>query len=162
MEMNLSQSAQRVQAELDRFGIALQVVELPHSTRTAEEAAQAVGVEIGQIVKSMVFRSVKRSRSVLVLTSGSNRVDENKIERWIGEPIKKADPGFVRAETGFSIGGVPPLAHKRPVFTFVDEDLLTYPELWAAAGTPNAVFRLTPMELLRLTESVAIDIAVEG
>jgi prolyl-tRNA editing enzyme YbaK/EbsC (Cys-tRNA(Pro) deacylase) len=160
MGQHLSQSAQRVQRALDQFGIALQVVELPQSTRTAEEAAQAVGVRIGQIVKSMIFRSAKRSKSVLVLTSGSNRVDEGKIEHWIGEPIKKADPDFVREKTGFSIGGVPPLGHKEPVITIVDEDLLPYEEIWAAAGTPNAVFRLTPMELLRLTNSIAVDIAV--
>jgi prolyl-tRNA editing enzyme YbaK/EbsC (Cys-tRNA(Pro) deacylase) len=159
MEKNLSQSALRVQQELDRFGIALQVVELPQSTRTAQDAAQAVGVQIGQIVKSMIFRSANHSRSVLVLTSGANRVDEGKIERWIGEPIKKAKPDFVREKTGFSIGGVPPLAHKEPVITIVDEDLLPYAEIWAAAGTPNAVFRLTPMELLRMTKSIATDVA---
>lgn len=147
----LSPSAQRVQNALAAQGVPLQVVELPQSTRTAVEAAAAVGVTVGQIVKSLIFRAPQSDRAVLVLASGSNRVDEQAVAALLGEPLGKADAGFVRAKTGFVIGGVSPVGHTAPLPTFIDADLLTYAELWAAAGTPNAVFRLTPAQLVSLT-----------
>jgi len=132
----------------------LQVVELPQtrSARTSAEAAAAVGCTVGQIAKSIVFRAARSQRPVLVLTSGVNRVSESAVAVLVGEPLAKADADFVRARTGFVIGGVPPVGHAEPTMTFIDEDLLQYAEIWAAAGTPNAVFRLTPEELVRLTE----------
>jgi len=159
--MELKGNARKVQDELKQMGVKLQVVELPQTTRTAQNAADAIGCEIGQIVKSIILRTKMSSRALCVLTSGTNQVDEKKVERWIGEPIKMADPDFVKNATGFSIGGVAPVGHSNPIITLIDEDLLNYAEIWAAAGTPNAVFRLTPMELLRITRSIAIRVAKE-
>jgi prolyl-tRNA editing enzyme YbaK/EbsC (Cys-tRNA(Pro) deacylase) len=147
----LSPSAQRVQDALARLGLALQVVELPGSTRTAVEAAQAIGCQVGQIVKSLVFKGKRSGRPVLVAASGPNRVDERKIEALISEPLGKADAEFVRQRTGFVIGGVPPVGHSELLETFIDQDLLQYEEIWAAAGTPHAVFHLTPADLVRIT-----------
>jgi prolyl-tRNA editing enzyme YbaK/EbsC (Cys-tRNA(Pro) deacylase) len=146
----LPPSAQKVQAALDALGLSLQVVALPASTRTAAEAAAAVGCQVGQIAKSIVFRTGSSDRPVLVIASGSNRVNESKVAALLAEPLGKADADFVRRRTGFVIGGVPPLGHAEPLETFVDEDLLQYDEIWAAAGTPHAVFRLTPGNLVRM------------
>ena len=148
---SLSHSAQRVQQALAAHGLGLTVVELPQSTRTAAEAAAAVGCTVGQIAKSLIFRARDSSRPVLVIASGSNRVDEKAVAAHLGEPLAKADADFVRARTGFVIGGVPPIGHLEPPVTFIDEDLLTYADIWAAAGTPNAVFTLTPGDLVALT-----------
>jgi prolyl-tRNA editing enzyme YbaK/EbsC (Cys-tRNA(Pro) deacylase) len=155
---NLSASAQKVQQALKALGLDLTVVELPGSTRTAVEAAQAVGCEVGQIVKSLVFKAKRSEKPVLVVASGQNRVDERRVEALIGEPLGKADADFVRQHTGFAIGGVPPVGHDHPIQTFVDEDLLQYAEIWAAAGTPHAVFRLTPQELVRMTGGQVITV----
>jgi prolyl-tRNA editing enzyme YbaK/EbsC (Cys-tRNA(Pro) deacylase) len=151
MNASLSPSAQKVQDALQRLGLKLEVVELPGSTRTAIEAAQAVNCEVAQIVKSLIFRAKRTHRPILVVASGANRVDEKKIEAIIGEPLGKADADFVREQTGFVIGGVPPVGHITPLTTFVDEDLLQYPFIWAAAGTPHAVFKLTPEHLVQMT-----------
>ncbi len=147
----LSPSAQKVQDALNAFGMQLTVVELPASTRTAVEAAQAVGCDVGQIVKSLVFKGAASGQPVLVIASGANRVNEKKLAGWLGEPVGKADADFVRQQTGFVIGGVPPVGHARPITTFIDQDLLQYERIWAAAGTPNAVFQLTPAELVKIT-----------
>jgi prolyl-tRNA editing enzyme YbaK/EbsC (Cys-tRNA(Pro) deacylase) len=147
----LSSSAQRVQAALAAHGLGLTVVELPQSTRTAAEAAAAVGCTVGQIAKSLIFRAGTSGRPVLVIASGSNRVNERAVAALLGEPLAKADADFVRARTGFVIGGVPPIGHSEPPVTFIDEDLLAYDALWAAAGTPNAVFELKPADLVALT-----------
>lgn len=160
MSIPLSPSAQKVQAALTAKGVALVVIELPHSTRTSAEAAQAVGCAIGQIAKSIIFRAAQSDRHVLVLTSGANRVNEAAVAELMGEPLKKADAEFVRARTGFVIGGVPPVGHAEPPLTFIDEDLLQYAEIWAAAGTPNALFKLTPAELVMVTEGQVARVAV--
>jgi prolyl-tRNA editing enzyme YbaK/EbsC (Cys-tRNA(Pro) deacylase) len=149
--MELSPSAQKVQRALDAFGVPLQVLELPASTRTVVEAAQAVGCKVEQIAKSLIFRSQRTDRPVLVIASGPNRVDEKKIEALLGEPVGKADADFVRRRTGFAIGGVPPVGHAETLPTFIDQDLLALDEIWAAAGTPNAVFRLEPADLVKIT-----------
>jgi prolyl-tRNA editing enzyme YbaK/EbsC (Cys-tRNA(Pro) deacylase) len=154
----LSPSAQKVQDALAAQGLSLQVLELPASTRTAVEAAQAIGCEVGQIVKSLVFKGQGSGRPVLVLASGPNRVNEAKIAGQIGEPLGKADADFVRQRTGFAIGGVPPVGHAEPLLTFVDQDLLRYEVIWAAAGTPNAVFRLSPADLLKIAAGQVLDI----
>ena len=147
----LSPSAQRVQDELRRLGFANTVFELAIPVRTAADAAREAGCEVGQIVKSLIFRAANTGRGVLVLTSGSNRVDEAKLASLLGEPIGRADPAFVRDHTGFAIGGVPPIGHAGPMVTFIDEDLLQRTELWAAAGHPNSLFRLVPDELVRMS-----------
>ncbi len=151
MPETLSGSAQKVQAALKSLGLSLQVRELPDSTRTAPEAAQAVGCQVGQIVKSLVFRTRDSQRPILVIASGANRVNEKRMAEYLGEPIEKADAGFVRQHTGFVIGGVPPVGHAERLETFVDQDLLQYAEIWAAAGTPNAVFPLSPADLVKMT-----------
>jgi prolyl-tRNA editing enzyme YbaK/EbsC (Cys-tRNA(Pro) deacylase) len=160
--MNLSPSAQRVQHALQEKGLSLQVIELPASTRTAVEAAQAVGCQVGQIVKSLIFRATESDRPVLVLASGANRVDEQRIAALLSEPVARADADFVRERTGYAIGGVPPVGHLETMPAFIDQDLLDYNEIWAAAGTPHAVFRLTPSDLTRITAGRVARIATQG
>jgi prolyl-tRNA editing enzyme YbaK/EbsC (Cys-tRNA(Pro) deacylase) len=158
MNQKLSSSAQRVQEAIRQRGLALEVIELPQSTRTAVEAAQAVGCEVAQIVKSLIFKAKRSERPILVIASGANRVNEKVIETLIGEPLGKADADFVHQQTGFVIGGVPPVGHVQPIQTFIDEDLLQYDEIWAAAGTPHAVFKLTPQILIELCGGQVISI----
>ena len=159
MPADLSASARRVQDFLDTRGVTLTVMEMPASTRTAKDAADAVGCEVAQIVKSLVFRGLDTGRPVLVLASGANRVDTSRIEPLAGEPIGKADADYVREHTGFAIGGIPPVGHVTPLTTIMDADLEGLDVVWAAAGTPNAVFRLTPGELKALAEPVVARIA---
>ena len=150
-DRQLSGSAKRVQQALDSQGIALDVIELPMSTRTAEDAATAVGCEVGQIAKSLIFRGADSGEPYLIVASGKNQVDEGLVAEKAGEKIQIAPAEFVRAQTGFAIGGVPPVGHDVPIRTIIDQDLMTYREIWAAAGTPNAVFRLAPRDLVTLT-----------
>ena len=131
--------------------------ELPDSTRTAPEAAAAVGCEVGAIVKSLVFRV--GDEAVLALVSGGNRADESLLEAGFGAAVERADADFVRAATGYSIGGVPPIGHPRPLRTLVDEDLLGYDVVWAAAGTPHAVFPIEPHQLARLVGGRVVRLA---
>ncbi len=159
MDWQLSPSAQKVQAVLQTLGFANVVVEHQQTTRTSAEAAQAVGCAVGQIAKSLVFRGKRSGRPVLVIASGANRVDEKKIAGWLGEKVDKPDADFVRARTGFAIGGIPPVGHVEPIPTLIDPDLLQYDFIWAAAGTPNAVFQLTPAELVVMTGGQLVAIA---
>jgi prolyl-tRNA editing enzyme YbaK/EbsC (Cys-tRNA(Pro) deacylase) len=147
----LKASAQRVQSALAERGFAFDVREFPESTRTSAEAAATIGCAVGQIAKSLMFRARQSGRAVLVVASGANRVDEKKVGRLIGEKIERAGADFVREKSGFSIGGVPPLGHAEPPVTLIDRDLLGFDEVWAAAGTPNAVFRLAPGDLAKMT-----------
>jgi prolyl-tRNA editing enzyme YbaK/EbsC (Cys-tRNA(Pro) deacylase) len=158
MNEHLSSTAQKVQDFLNSIGFSGQVVELPDSTRTAPEAAQAIGCTVEQIVKSLVFRGRKSGKAVMVVASGGNRVDEKKLAAYFGEPVERAAPEFVREQTGFAIGGVPPAGHLNQLKTFIDKDLLQYGEIWAAAGTGNAVFCLTPADLQRITDGEVVDI----
>lgn len=151
MSKPLSPGAQKVQDTLRALGLDREVVESQTPTRTAAEAAAAVGCQVGQIAKSLVFRTAKTGRPILVVTSGANRVNEWRVATLLKEPLEKAPAAFVREHTGFAIGGVPPVGHPKPIETFVDRDLLGYPEVWAAGGTPSAVFRLTPAELVGIT-----------
>lgn len=151
MTAELSPSAKKVQAALAAFGLGLEVRELDASTRTASDAAKAIGCTVGQIAKSILFRAASSGRPVLVVASGVNRVDEKKVAALLGEKLGKADAEFVRSQTGFVIGGVPPVGHAVTPDTFVDQDLMAFAEIWAAAGTPHAVFRLTPQDLARIT-----------
>ena len=140
-------SALRVQAAL---GARFEVLEFDAGTRTAEDAAAAIGCAVAQIAKSLIFRG-ESGRPVLVVASGAHRVDEKRIAALVGEPIARADADFVRETTGFSIGGVPPVGHRTAPVVMIDEALMAFGEIWAAAGTPNAVFRLTPAVLIELT-----------
>ena len=158
MKDKLSSSAQKVQNALKARGLTCQVVEMPQTTRTAEDAARAVGCKVGQIVKSLIFIGKKTGNPILVATSGANRVNEKKLTQLLGESIGKADPEFVRETTGFAIGGVPPTGHTGPVEVIIDEDLMQFEEIWAAAGTPRAVFKLTPKELRKITGGTVISV----
>lgn len=143
-----------VRRALEQAGSGFEAREFALSTRTAAEAAKALGCDTAQIVKSLVFRKAASAEPVLVLASGSNRVDEKKVCDILGEEIGKADAGFVRRSTGFAIGSVPPVGHRDPLPTIVDADLMKHTELWASAGSANAVFRCTPA-LLRSLGTVA-------
>lgn len=159
MSQQLSTSAQKIQEKLQTLGFSCQVVELPDSTRTAKEAAQAIGTSVEQIVKSLIFKARHSGKAILVVVSGSNRVNEKRLSELVGEPIDKADADFVRQSTGFAVGGVPPLGHAHPLETYIDEDLLRYDNIWAAAGTPHAVFCLTPADLQKMTDGHVVTIA---
>jgi prolyl-tRNA editing enzyme YbaK/EbsC (Cys-tRNA(Pro) deacylase) len=158
MSPSLSPSAQLVQNTLTSLGYPNQVVEMPDSTRSAAEAAQAVGCGVEQIAKSILFKAGQSGKAVMVVTSGANRVDEKKVRELIGESVKKADADFVRQQTGYAIGGVPPLGHANPVLILVDEDLFKYEEIWAAAGNPFAVFKLTPSQLVQMTSGTVANV----
>jgi prolyl-tRNA editing enzyme YbaK/EbsC (Cys-tRNA(Pro) deacylase) len=154
----LSPSAQKVQDALIALGLAYQVVESAQPTRTVNEAAKLVGCQVGQIAKSLVFRGRQSGRPVLVIASGANQVNEWQIGVLLKEPLDKAKPAFVREHTGYAIGGVPPLGHPKPLDTFIDQDLLKQPEIWAAGGTPNALFRLGPQDLVKMTSGRVVKV----
>ncbi|HEY7982693.1 MAG TPA: YbaK/EbsC family protein [Ktedonobacterales bacterium] len=150
----------RVVEALRAAGVSANITEFAESTRTADEAARAVGASVGQIVKSLVF--VAGERPILALVSGANRADVAKLAALAGAPIRQADAATVRAATGYAIGGVPPLGHATTLPTYLDADLRQYMHVWAAAGTPNAVFPLTPAELERITSARVVDLAVRA
>ena len=151
-------STQRVERALREHNLPCRVVELPTSARTAREAADSIGCQVAQIVKSLVFRASTSDRPIMVVASGANRVDEQRLSELVGEPIARASPAFVRTHTSFAIGGVAPLGHPAPLQTYIDRDLLHYDEIWAAAGTPNTVFALTPRDLQTITGGQIVDI----
>jgi len=144
---DLKPAAQRVQDALREKGLEAQVRHMRQATRSAEEAAAACGCSVGQIVKSLVFRGRASGKPYLLLVSGANRVDEQGVAAAIGEALRRPDADDVRAITGFAIGGIPPLGHPRPLVTFMDAALAGYDLVWAAAGTPDAVFAVAPDRL---------------
>jgi prolyl-tRNA editing enzyme YbaK/EbsC (Cys-tRNA(Pro) deacylase) len=154
-------SLDRVTAALATHGLDhLPVRAFDESTATAVAAAEAIGTTVGRIVKSLVF--LAGEQPILVLASGPNRVDVDKIARRLGQPITRARADQVRQATGFAIGGVPPVGHVRPLPTYVDQDLLQYDEVWASAGTPNTVFCIRPADLVRITNGAVMDVAQPG
>ncbi|MFB0842688.1 YbaK/EbsC family protein [Paenibacillus oleatilyticus] len=161
MNSQLKESAQRVQDKLTDLGYPNRVVELPDSARTAQEAADAIGCEVAQIAKSIIFRLKPSNKPLLVVASGVNRVDEKLISSRIDDKLVKADADFVREHTGFVIGGVAPIGHPEPILTMIDEELFLYPTLWAAAGHPKAVFELTPDELVAMTHGQVTSVKKE-
>jgi prolyl-tRNA editing enzyme YbaK/EbsC (Cys-tRNA(Pro) deacylase) len=163
MTAPLSASAQQFQDHLASRGYPNRVVEMPDSTRTSTEAAAAIGCSVAQIAKSIIFRSEQNDSvfTVMVVASGINRVDEKKVEALIGHPVRKADADFVRQQTGYAIGGVPPTGHDHPVKILIDEDLMQFSEIWAAAGSPRAVFQLTPATLVEMTAGSVADTRVD-
>jgi Cys-tRNA(Pro) deacylase len=154
----LSASAQKIQNLLNSLGFDYNVIEHAESTRTAQEAADRAGCQLGQIVKSLIFRGKTSGKPILVLTSGANRVDEKRISRYAGESISRADADFVRAVTGFAIGGVPPIGHAQKMETYLDEDFLQHETIWAAAGTPNAIFELRMEDLQKMTNGKIVQV----
>jgi prolyl-tRNA editing enzyme YbaK/EbsC (Cys-tRNA(Pro) deacylase) len=153
-------SVQKVADALAALGVTPQITEFAESTRTAEEAARAVGATVGQIVKSLVFSA--EGGPLLALASGAHRVDMAKLALAAGGPVARANADLVREATGFSIGGVPPLGHARPLRTLFDRDLLKYDVVWAAAGTPNAVFPIAPARLAEIAQADVVDVGEEG
>ncbi|BCP54686.1 cys-tRNA(pro)/cys-tRNA(cys) deacylase [Kaistia sp. 32K] len=152
----LSGPVLRVAEAARSFGLDIALRVMPASTRTAEEAAAACECSVGEIVKSLVFRGVTSGAPILLLVSGSNRVDEKKVATTIGEPIERPDAAFVRAATGFAIGGIPPFAHSTRLACWFDRDLLAFERVFAAAGTPHALFAVSPAALQRAIEAPAI------
>ena len=156
----LSKSARRFKNALAEQGHEIEVVALSDSTRTAQEAADTIGCDVAQIAKSIVFRDPDQDQPVLVITSGTNRVDVRKIEALMGQTLEQADGNFVKKKIGYAIGGVPPAGHKTPVRMFLDRDLQAFDEIWAAAGTPFSVFQLAPNELPAITGADWHDVAL--
>jgi prolyl-tRNA editing enzyme YbaK/EbsC (Cys-tRNA(Pro) deacylase) len=155
------QGRERVAAALRAFGHPHAPVLLDDAARTAQQAADALGVAVGQIAKSIIFRRKPDDTAVLVITSGDRRVDEAKVQALVcgaGSRLGRADASFVKASTGFSIGGVAPLAHAVEPVTLIDRELFRFTEIWAAAGHPHAVFKLTPHDLQRLTGAPVADV----
>ncbi len=159
MSRVLSKTAARFKAALASNGFAVDVVALSEATRTAQQAADTIGCSVSQIAKSIVFREPTADVPVLVIASGTNRVDVAKIEAAMGLSLAQADGAFVKKRTGFAIGGVPPAGHREALHTFLDVDLKQYREIWAAAGTPFAVFRLAPADLPAMTGGEWLDVA---
>ncbi len=141
----------RVREKLDALGLELDITILPEAVRTARAAADALGCEVGQIANSLIFRDLDADRAVLIMCAGDRRVDLDKVHAATGRRLGKADADFVRAATGFAIGGVPPVAHAGALTTLLDRSLQRYAEIWAAAGTPESVFRMSPADLERMT-----------
>ena len=162
MKSSLSHNARRVQDCLAALGFSCEVKELPGSTRTAAEAAASIGCSIGQIAKSLIFRDDKSDEPVLVVASGDNRVDLAKIGKATGLILAKADGRYVKENVGYAIGGIPPVGHDRPLRTLLDPDLRRFRVIWAAAGTPFAVFALAPSDLPAMTGGEWIELAQEG
>ncbi len=155
----LPEGVERVGRALEALGHPHAPVMLSDAARTAQEAADALGVQLGQIAKSVIFRRKADDVAVLVVTSGDRRVDEKKVSTLVGK-VGRADADFVKAKTGFSIGGVSPVAHLHPGVTLLDQDLWRFEEVWAAAGHPHGVFRLQPEDLRHLTGAPQADVVV--
>jgi prolyl-tRNA editing enzyme YbaK/EbsC (Cys-tRNA(Pro) deacylase) len=147
----LPASAERVQRALDGAGVGARVIELSVAARTAQQAADALGIEVGQIAKSLIFRAAGSGRAVLVIAAGDRRVSESRIAALLGEAIERASPEFVREHSGFAIGGVAPVAHATPMTTFIDASLRRFDIVWAAGGTPHCVFPISLDELVRVS-----------
>lgn len=160
MASDLKESARRVQDFLNEKGFTFEVKELKSSTRTAQEAADSIGCNVSQIAKSLVFRERESSEPILVIASGSNRVDIKKVEQATGYRLGKADGAYVKESVGYAIGGVPPVGHRTSLKTILDPDLKKYDEIWAAAGTPFAVFQLKSRDLESLTNGIWVDLSI--
>jgi Cys-tRNA(Pro) deacylase len=154
-------STQKVANAAEALGLKIEIITFEQSTRTAEEAAAAIGCEVAQIVKSLVFTA--DGKPVIALVSGSNQLDTGKLAALLGvskKKVKRADAEVVKAATGYSIGGVPPFGHVSALLVYVDQELMRFQIIWAAAGTPNSVFAIAPEELVRASAGVAADLAI--
>ncbi len=155
----MNQSIERVKEELNKHNVKFEILEFETTTKTALDAARAIGCDLSQIVKSLVFRDKSSNSAVLFLVSGSHKLNIPKVCDNLKLSIEKADADFVKEKTGFPIGGVPPIAHKERLKTFMDPLLLEFDEVWAAAGTPNSVFRISSKVLQRITNAKVIDLS---
>lgn len=152
------EETERVKEILKSFKIPIDFREFTQSTKTSQEAADAIGCKVEQIGKSIVFRGKASGKAYLVIASGKNRVNEKRLSEIVGEPIEKGDANFVKERTGFVVGGVPPFGHKEPLETYIDEELFSFQEIWCAGGTPHSVFKIKPEELLKITKGVIISV----
>ncbi|THB70048.1 MAG: YbaK/EbsC family protein [Desulfobulbaceae bacterium] len=159
MKKPLSNSAQKVQDYLSGQGYDLKVIERDDSTRTAAEAAESVGCKVGQIAKSLIFRNKRDSSPILIVASGANRVDTKKVSAVLGFKLGRADGNYVKEHVGFAIGGIPPVGHLNKLQTILDPDLKKYDSIWAAAGTPHALFEITPDALQDITDGIWVELA---
>jgi len=160
MKQQLTKSAVSIQEVLNKAGLECKVLELSSTTRTASDASSSIGCDIAQIVKSLIFKTKNTSKPVLVLASGLNQVNEKQIEFYVGESIMKADADFTKTITGFAIGGVPPVGHKNSIdLIYIDQDLVSFDKVWAAAGTPNAVFCIKSKDLVNMTNGRVISVS---
>ncbi len=160
----MKESSRKVADALGAAGVETEIIEFAESTRTADEAAAAVGTTVGRIVKSLVFTAGNNEKDggdepILVLVSGDNRLDTAKLAAHLGRSVRRANADFVRVATGFAIGGVPPLGHARPLPVYIDQDLMSYDTVYAAAGTPNSVFPIAPTDLRRVTGGTVLELA---
>lgn len=151
-----SSGSERFRQAAAEHGLTVTIVEMDESTRTAQEAAAACDCDVSQIVKSLIFKTRDTAQAVLLLVSGTNRVDEKKVAATIGEPLVRPDADFVRQVTGYSIGGVPPFGHDVRMTTYMDTDLLEHDTVWAAAGTPKAVFSISSAQLRDVVQAETI------
>ncbi|MXQ53703.1 YbaK/EbsC family protein [Shimazuella alba] len=154
----MNEKVKAVQQILHDIGHSSNIVTLPEDAHTAKTAAAAIGCSVAQIAKSIIFKLEAPNTALLVVASGINRIDENKIESIIGEKLAKANAGFVKKQTGFVIGGVAPIGHSHPLKILIDEDLLQYETIWAAAGHPKTVFQMAPDELIRMTDGKVVEL----
>ena len=154
-----SQGVARVRQALAEAAVASEIIELPGAARTARQAAEFLGCEVGQIANSLVFRLSQSGAPLLVMSSGAKRVDLERLSHAAGEPVQKADAEFVRTRTGFAIGGVAPVGHLAAPRTFVEQSLAAYGEVWAAAGHPHTVVRISYADLVRITRGTQVEVA---
>lgn len=159
MKSNVPFPCKKVKSAALQSGLSIEIQHMDDSTRTAREAADAIGCEVSQIVKSLIFRGERSLNPILLLVSGANHVDETKIAGIFGEPIIRPDAKFVREVTGFAIGGIPPFGHANKMQTYLDRDLLKYETVFAAAGTPNTIFGMDPNQLAGATQGEIINMA---
>ena len=155
---DMKPASRQVQDAAANLSLEISILTMADSTKTAEDAATACECTVGQIVKSLVFRGAESGDPVLLLVSGSNRVNEKKARDFTGEKLSRPDAAYVRETTGFAIGGIPPFAHARRLATYIDRDLLQYDVVWAAAGTPNSVFSVDPNALAQATGATVVDV----
>jgi prolyl-tRNA editing enzyme YbaK/EbsC (Cys-tRNA(Pro) deacylase) len=156
MKKDLKHSSQRIQNLLLDCNLEIKVIEFKQLTRTSKETAELIGCEVGQIAKTLIFKSKKNCKPVCVILSGKNHLDEMKIVKHLGHEIEKPDADFIIEHTKFAIGGIPPLGYPLKNKPLIDEDLMAYQEIWAAAGTPYAVFRITPNDLVKITDAQVV------
>ena len=158
-EQTLPETTRKLAQLLEDIGHDRPIVMLPETGKTSAEAAAGLGCSVAEIAKSIVFRRLADDAAVMVVASGSNRVDEKKVAALVG-PLGKADARFVKEKTGYAIGGVSPLGHPQKTVMLIDRDLLQYAQVWAAAGHPHAVFAMTPQQLIAMTDAPVVDIAL--
>ncbi len=159
-EQILPDTVQRVASLLQSLNYQLPILMLPASGKTSAEAAAGIGCSVAEIAKSIVFRRLSDEAAVMVVASGANRVDEQKVAQLVG-PLGKADARFVKEKIGYAIGGVCPIGHAQKTVMLIDRDLMQFQHIWAAAGHPHAVFRLTPAQLMEMTSAPMADVALQ-